>query len=192
MAESKLAKEQLKNLKLRNKILKLREKKLQAEIDQIEEMAENYYIEKAIEVAKVLPWKEILLSGVLMYGWKEAGDNKEITVADVLLGIIGGFTLEDALRGGIAANAYAVGYLSSLGVTSLGTSGVLDDVSKLPELVVKSFKGITEREEKLRIQQCRFSGGTWDPDLKKCLPSGTFGQPVLGKGLNGLKIPTNP
>lgn len=93
---------------------------------------ERYYIDKVVDLAKALPWKEIVLSGVFTYAWWKAyGQGKYPTKDDIVLGALYGFTIPDALQGGVAANAYAIAALSALGI------GLIP--KELPQAVIDSW-----------------------------------------------------
>ena len=78
--------------------------------------AQQYYGEMVSRVLVALPWKEIILGGVFAWCWKEGGKDKSWRVNDIILGLIGGFTLPSALQGGWISGGWAAGYLTAIGI----------------------------------------------------------------------------
>lgn len=132
--------------------------------------------------------EKLILSGALIWAWKEVGADKKLRPGDVLLGLIGGFTLGDALRGGLLANIYAAGYLSTLGLTAV-PEGFVDAGGQIPFLAIKygtpagwvwtggefifehlkDPDAIKDSANTLAKLICESGGGTWDEEKGKCI-----------------------
>jgi len=97
------------------------------------------YIEKTGDIIASLTWEKLILSGLFTYAWWKAyGD--EFKVSDIALGFAYGFSIPDALRGGIIANTYALGALAVLGVGFIPGDVIDDIISGVTETVPGAMK----------------------------------------------------
>ena len=126
----KIQAEQLKQIRLQNRLLREQIKTEKAKLEDLEEESFDF-----TSVDSVIGWlwdkaeklidspaaEKFILSAIFIYAWKEAyGDEFKLT--DIPIGILYGFTIPDALKGSEVSNLYAVGALTALGL------GFEDDV----------------------------------------------------------------
>lgn len=91
----------------------------------------KYIMDKVADIGSRLPWDKIVLATVFTYGhWRAFGKTKLPTKGDIILGIIYAMTIPEALRGGVAANAYALGALGYLGLGVLIPGDYFDKMLK--------------------------------------------------------------
>lgn len=116
-------------------------------------------VEHYIGILEALPLKETILSLLFIYAWKEAY-GKQFRGSDIILGIVYGFTIPDALQGGTFANSYALGALAILGVGFLpeDVKDLIGDVSSgdivrdaLDELFKTEMKKRSKRDPLVEI-----------------------------------------
>lgn len=79
---------------------------------------EEYILELGSSFFKNLSPKDVALCLIFIYAmWTGYGKTPLPTKADIMVGILLGLTIPDALRGGIIANTYALTTLGALGLS---------------------------------------------------------------------------
>ena len=115
----------------------------------------KYIVDSVKDIGLVMPWKEIALSALFTYGyWKAYGAGPLPTKEDVLLGVFHAMTIPPALQGGIIANAYAVGLLSTLGIGLMGG----DIAQKMADRKIKN----DELKKLISDENPSFAEEIWD------------------------------
>ncbi len=101
-------------------------------------------LQEMMDIASRVP-KEVYFSIFLSYMWSKTHPGN-MNGGDIALGTIGGFTLEAALRGGTAANAWAISYLSALGFNLFDdlAADLVDNLSKTAAEIFGGAPGSTK------------------------------------------------
>ena len=133
------------------------------------------------DVLGALPWKNIVLSGLFTAAWMKAYGNS-FTFGDLALGITYGFTIPDALRGGLFANLYAGGAMAVLGAGFFDFDETIDEDGNvnwedMPDNA--PFKKMMLR----RKNECEAKGGTFDTSKDPwCDMTAVYKQKCLDRG----------
>lgn len=106
-----------------------------------EDHMNKYILDKVTEIAKTMPWDKVVLSTIFIYAhWKAYGQGPLPTMGDVMLGIVYAMTIPEALQGGLAANAYAIGALSALAIGVIVPADKIEEAKKEVENAFEEVK----------------------------------------------------
>lgn len=109
----------------------------------------KYFLDRSFSIAERLPWDKILTSILFYYLWRKAygkSSSFEEKKHDLALGFLYGFTVPEALKGGLLANTYALGLLGALGAGFI-PNDVLDEFAEGLKDVgagIPGFAGISQ------------------------------------------------
>ena len=141
----------VKELRLRNRLLRKQIKQMDFEDDGNFDLTDiegtiNRLISEGLKLAGSPAGEKLIMSGLFTLAWWKAyGDDFQMN--DLYLGIAYGFTVPDALRGGVLANSYALGALSILGVGFLPDEildWLKDKAGEAGEQVVKGAENVAK------------------------------------------------
>lgn len=100
---------------------------------------EEYILDTFSDFFRNLQPKDVALCLIMIYAmWTGYGKTPLPTKADVMVGILLGLTIPDALRGGIVANTYAVTALGALGLSQFTDAAGVEKWKQVLELTLKS------------------------------------------------------
>lgn len=101
---------------------------------------EEYVLTTFSEFFKNLDPKDVALCLIFIYAmWTGYGKTTLPTKTDVIVGILLGLTIPDALRGGIVANTYAVTTLGTLGLSQFTDAAGMNKWKKVFQLTLETM-----------------------------------------------------
>lgn len=105
-----------------------------------EQTIEEYILEAGKDLFANLQPKDVALCLIFIYAmWTGYGKTPLPTKADIMVGILLGLTVPDALRGGIVANTYAVTALGALGLSQFTDAAGMSKFYEVFKLTLESM-----------------------------------------------------